>query len=173
MTRYVDTGASVRRAVSTQQLAARSTTANPPYEPAATLYGPDSCFAGLQKSGPAAGYLVSDRKTGSQRFAERIFAGKRRFVLQSKQAKASCLRGLDLHRLETKAAVFPADGSLANMSARLRKRFGSELGDFRIVAQSERELLLDARDGSLSDDAYQVSIVAKFFEIYTGLDEGL
>lgn len=171
--RYISTGASVRRVVEPQEAGVRSTTSKPSFDPTDSNYGPDYYFAGLIQSGSAAGYLKTSTDTGFFTFPLLRFGSEERFAIAGLEASATQYRGLDCHRVTVAAATFPADGSLANMEARFFNASASSIGDYRILWHDATTLLLDARDGLLPNGAVQVGVAKKFFDVVTEGNAGL
>ncbi|MCA8970206.1 MAG: hypothetical protein KDC95_10495 [Planctomycetes bacterium] len=171
--RYVATGASVRRVVDSANAGVRSTTDKPALDPTDKNYGPDYYFAGLINSGDSSGYLKTDAQTGLFTFPLVRFGGVDKFAIASLEASATQYRGLDCHRVTVGSSTFPTDNSLANMEGRLFNAAGGGIADFRILWHDDTTLLLDARDGIVPDGAVQVGVAKKFFEVVTEGNAGL
>lgn len=172
--RYVSTGASVRRVVKSTAGEVRATTAVPLLEPSAKDYGPDYAFAGLITSGPGQGYLSTNEITGRVDFIARRFGGLDRLPIDALESRATTHRGLFVHRVSVDSDLLPGAGHLANTSLRFFNTAGSAVaGDFRVLANDEKNVFIDARDGVLPRDVATFSILDKFFDVVTDGNPGL
>jgi hypothetical protein len=162
-TRWIYTGATVRRQANTGPRAISQ-----------GLVGPEYFFQGLIQSGTSAGYLAADEDTGT--FAPPVVklpGDLERVDVVSLTNNATTIRGSSVHALEAGSALFPSDGSYANYRVRLFDIIGAEIRDFRIVAHDTDTLWLDATDGLAPTNAVQFSVLAKFFEVLANGNEGL
>ncbi|MCA8969016.1 MAG: hypothetical protein KDC95_04510 [Planctomycetes bacterium] len=171
--RYVSTGASIRRVVEPDALGARSTTSKPALDPKDPEYGPDYYFAGVLRDGPAAGYLATDPKTGKVAAGLVRFGSEEIFDIASRDASAATHRGIVCHRISIGSDVLPVDGSLTNMALRFFDAANEAVGDFRILWNDSSTFLVDARDGALPDGAKRVAVARSFFEVWTDGNPGL
>lgn len=171
--RYVSTGASVRRVVEERDFGVRSTTSKPVHDPKGPAYGPDYYFAGLNRDGAAAGYLATDPKTGKLEAGLVRFGAKEAFAIAAIEEAAATHRGIDCHRIAIGESVLPTDQSLANMALRFFDAANEAVGDFRILSHDASTLLVDARDGTLPKGATRVGIARSFFEVWTDENPGL
>ncbi|PIE24364.1 MAG: hypothetical protein CSA62_03525 [Planctomycetota bacterium] len=162
-TRWISTGASVRREASSGARAVSPGT-----------HGPEYFFSGLNKSGKAAGYIRTNPSSGIYRPAKVQLAGKvETVVIKSLRDNGEKFRGQSAHVLEIGSDLLPTDGSLSNYQLRLYDSVGTELRDFRILGHDTDTLWLAASSGSAPANAAKFSILDKFFEVITNGNEGL
>lgn len=166
-TRWISTGATVRRSVPSIPAGARSL-----LQPAKP--GPEYSFAGLRTTGDAAGYLDTDPRTGRYHAPVVGFAGEQRLpVIASRSNAGHEPGGLLVHEVELAASPLPGDGRLAHHRARGLGKAGNVVGEWRILRHTDRLLRLDARDGPMPARIASVEILAKFFGVFTEGNEGL
>ena len=166
-TNWIETGASVRREVT-------STTAGPRAILAPGLAGPEYFFNGIIKSGKAAGYIRTDPKTGNlDSLAVTIANGKKNFPVVATRSKSQTIRGTLVHEIEFAQAILPTDGRYANYRVRLFGANKAQTGEFRIVGHTSKILFVDASEGALPNDVAAAEVHAKFFEVVTKGSLGL
>ncbi len=173
-TRWLAMGATVRRIVAGLS-GVRATTSLPlNYEKGKDKdYGPDYRFAGLVPSGPAAGYVATNPKTGRLVHEVLSFGGRSRWPVASVATGSASVRGEAVHTVRVSGAPLPTDQSLTGLRARLLDASGTDLGDWRILGHSASELFLRVADGALQTSVARVEVIRKLFEVVTDGNEGL
>lgn len=170
--RYVSTGASVRRIVdATVDAGARATTTRPRYDTSAELFGPEYSFAGLHTDGGAQGYLRTDDAGRVLHDSLRI-DGRDSFALRGTAQTGEIVRGRLATRIEVDVTI-PDTRRVSDFSVRFFDAGGNKLGDSRVLRAEGKRVWVDARDGVVPSNAASCRFVAKFVEVVTGLNPGL
>lgn len=171
--RFVSTGATVRRVVSNALGQARATTTTPAFEPTAENYGPAWFFNGLEQAGASAGFLRTTRSTGLLDIPVKTINSLSSFQVVAADATVVDYRAQSAYRVRLDGNRLPDDGSLVNHIARLRDGSGKALADFRMLGATANELFLDAREGAMPAGVASLQILEKFVEVFTDGQEGL
>jgi hypothetical protein len=165
-TRWVSTGATIRRQVTNTGPGARAILA--PAEP-----GPEYLFAGIQTSGNAAGYVDTDPTTGTYSPPAITLAGNVEIAPLSGQPSATEFRGQPAYEVVLGQALLPTDGSYANYRAYLHDAADDVIGEFRIVGHTGTVVFLDRNEGALPTGVAGLSVHAKFFDVFNDGQPGL
>ena len=162
-TRWISTGASVRREASTG-----------PRAISPGKGGPEYFFSGLNQVGNSAGYIRTSTSTGTYSPAKVELAGNvDESTFQSLTENGTQFRGQSAHVLEIGSALLPSDGELTNYQVRFYDAIGAELRDFRILGHDADTVWLEAASGATPSNAVTFSVLSKFFEVITNGNEGL
>ncbi|MCU0866352.1 MAG: hypothetical protein MUC36_21420 [Planctomycetes bacterium] len=158
--KWIDTGASLRRELAAADGQPRGVTGAPA--------GPFFTFAGLD----ADGYLAIERSNNAVRLAPPIVEAIGEQSIAELSATASHL-GAAAYRITLAAAVLGTTDRWVQHEAELLNATGAVLGSYRIVANTDRDLLCEP-DGLLpAEGAVRVRVRAKFYRVFTNSSEGL
>ena len=167
--KWIDTGASRRRQLTAEDNLARGLLMTP-----GTVAGPKFEFAGLNNGGTTPGY-VSYTALGSTAVSIDYLTAVTPLPVSKVEPGANYL-GKPAYKVTMANASNPLlaeRNRYVAYEAELLNSSGSKLAGYRILSQTESELLLDIGDDLLPIDATQVQIRAKFFKVVTGGSEGL
>lgn len=159
---WIDTGASQRRPLLAPDTEARGIVLS-----GSAVVGPKYEFAGLGTGG-----YIDYEVLGQAGVRIRYPIAVAPAPLASTSSAASYL-GKPAYRLTLATAVLGDPDRYAQYEAELLNATGSVLAGFRILAHTDRELLVDPGVDVLPIDATQVQVRAKFFKVITNQSEGL
>jgi hypothetical protein len=140
--------------------------------------GPEWYFSQLQTSGTGKGYLATDDTSGALLFPpQTLLGGKTKAGIESFRNNGAVHYGTQAHvvRLDGTYLNDPLKGgwSFANYRAKLFDGNGSQVGEYRILAHDDRELMLEAGIAPLPEGIKTLSVHAKFIGLETEGAEGL
>ena len=170
--RFVATGASVRRIVDSGT-GPRSTTSRPPHHDTMdSSYGPEYAFQGTETSGPRKGYVRTDPATGAVLDELRMVGNATRFAVAEVENGPVFYRGLAAYRVRLRDERLPPDGSFSHETAVLYGE-STEQAEFKILGHDARDLFLDASAGPLPSTVSFVSVRPDLFEVAVDGRRGL
>jgi hypothetical protein len=162
--KWLDTGASKRRQLGAPDGLPRGVVGTP---------GPVFSFAGITTAGPNAGYVdYSPAGTSGVTINYPIELGGQSFPISGIETGASYL-GQPAYRVKLTSFPLGENDRYAQYQAELTNASNSIVGSFRILSNTAGELLVDAADGVVPEEASRVRVRAKFFKIITNGGEGL
>jgi len=136
--------------------------------------GPDYFFSGTiwDDNKPSVGYLDTNLTNG--RLESQVVASE---TVKSLYSDATTVRGRPAHAVTVEGTPLPVPTekggwSYANYQARLMVE-GHKILDYRILGNTKSTLYLDAAAGPLPTEVDEVQILAKFFDVVTGLGNKL
>ncbi len=163
--RWIDTGASART------LMASIPGPNTPgvVVGPAKAPNPDWEFAGTTLSGTEAGY-VAYSASGAAVYPDALPAD---VAIVSMDASSSH-DGQPAYQVDLAAGSITGDENrFVHYRAALKNSAGTTVGEFRILSHNDRTLFLSTESGTLPVEATKMQIVAKFFQVVTGTEQGL
>lgn len=164
--KWLDTGASVRRALASADGQPRGIVTGPEAVP-----GPTWAFAGLDLTGSEPGFLAYEA-AGSADVRPAYPNVVPPVAIASRSAKATYL-GQPAYRIELAEPVLGAiPDRYSQFEAELLLESGESVGGFRIYSHTDRELLVAPEGTLLSTAATRVQVRARFYGVYTNDREG-
>ncbi len=163
---WIDTGSSQRRPLALDDGLPRGIVLA-----GAAAVGPTFEFAGTQTSGSKPGYVdyIPLGSTGTRINYPSVVTPTAVAALES----GLTFLGQPAYRIKLATATLPEANRYVGYEAELLNAAGSQLGSFRIVANSLTDMTVDAGTELLPTEATQVQVRAKFFKIITNASEGL